>query len=652
MLQTCTINSINKITSTPNFQKALKTCSQNFTYINYLSLHYNSLNKNYSILLLLLFLLIPLLFLNIKHISENFFSKSINQIRKFFKIPSIIFASTLLPFINGIPDLMVAIVSAGISDGLNIVIGSLLGSFVFSASLIIFFVVFYSGRLFLDRLAFLKDLFFYFFAVVCVLLFGVLRIISRVYVFLFFAVYVVYLVLGFFFFREEEFEDLEDLYFKGGLRDARFKGFDKSENQIFKRIHDQTMNLDTSIKSRFNVFDKKSEERAEVDKEDFIKEVKKDEVPKDFENQVKSDKIDKKNIKNIDNNENKKIQNNKSNIINNIEKNNKININNNDENNNEKNIENKDENNNEIDIEKDILKKNSDSKIGSNNSLNTITTEESLDNINNINITELKNIFSEKTEFSLKKTFKSLCSEKSFFLNYILFPFKLLYLLSTPYKKNPLLKTRLKYIIIFFSLSTTYFFFKSKKILIFSLSTTILLTLIFQIKKINLQKKKIIYNFLTIISSISWINFYTTILLDSIFYISFLLNINKTFLSMIIISLGNCTGDLFSGIALAKNGDGILAFFSTFSGQIFNVFVGIGCHVLLKGDFRFFIFEVRTGLDFFLMMWLFFFVFAVLVLHLFYAVIKGFVYDRSFFWGALGFLIVFVGTMIAVLVFN
>ena len=633
MLDSCSIISLNKITSSVHFKKTLEKCSENFQYINWLNLHYKGVNKNYSILILLIIIIIPLCFINIKYIAENFFALSINKIKKEFKIPPVIAACTILPFVNGTPDLMVSIASSKIKNGINIIIGSLLGSFIFSSSFIICFIIYYSKKLIVDKLAFLKDLFFYFFALTTLLLFGFLKDLNFFYSLFFFFVYFFYLAISFFFFSTTEdknhTDDLEKLYFKGDLSNKDFNHFRKSDNQIFKRIQNQTMNLDTSIKSEVNLFIKKKDESMNeisnnkefLDVEnnnEFIKEIgkaKKNKIDFEFKN---------KKIKNLDDIDHIKIHNNKDgnkNLNNNID--------------NDKN-----ESNKYINIEEDYLEKTRNNKLGSN---------DSIDDIDLINIIDVKNIFDEKNQFSLKKTLKSLCDEDNFILNYILFIFKTIYIFSVPHEKNSLLETFSKYIIIFSSFLSSYFLFGNlKKVIIVSLTLTLFLFILFQIEKIY-YKRKIIYNFLTIFSSICFINFFTTILLENIFYISFLLNINKTFLSMIVISIGNCIGDLFSGIALAKLGDGLIAFLSTFSGQIFNVYMGIAINMIISKNYHFSIFE---GQDYFLVKYLFVFSYGVMFLHLVYGFGFGFYYGRGFFWIGFLYFLAFFGFMVAVLIFN
>ena len=125
---------------------------------------------------------------------------------------------------------------------------------------------------------------------------------------------------------------------------------------------------------------------------------------------------------------------------------------------------------------------------------------------------------------------------------------------SIPYKTNFLLNTCLRYLIVFLSSFSSFLFFHNLKylerVLIFSSIITLFYILLVKIEKLN----KFIDGFhmaLAIFSSIAWLKFFSGCLLDVIQYISLLFKINKTFLSIVIISGGNSLGDLFANAALS-----------------------------------------------------------------------------------------------------
>ena len=79
-------------------------------------------------------------------------------------------------------------------------------------------------------------------------------------------------------------------------------------------------------------------------------------------------------------------------------------------------------------------------------------------------------------------------------------------------------------------------------------------------KKIIKEPEQNLYLIFTCLTSIAWLKLFSSIILDIIIYISLYFRINETFLSVVIVSIGNSLGDLFSVSALSKMGDEKLAF--------------------------------------------------------------------------------------------
>jgi len=79
----CTIINLNK-QPPAIIQTQITQCSQNFQFLPLLTLHYSKLPQ--LILFLLTLILIPIIFLNIKHIAENFLAKAISQLIHKYRI--------------------------------------------------------------------------------------------------------------------------------------------------------------------------------------------------------------------------------------------------------------------------------------------------------------------------------------------------------------------------------------------------------------------------------------------------------------------------------------------------------------------------------------------------------------------------------------
>lgn len=71
--------------------------------------------------------------------------------------------------------------------------------------------------------------------------------------------------------------------------------------------------------------------------------------------------------------------------------------------------------------------------------------------------------------------------------------------------------------------------------------------------------------FVTVFSSISVLSYLSATLVDSFNFISFYFNIAKIIIYPLLMSAGNSLGDYFGNLALAKEGETVLATLSTFS---------------------------------------------------------------------------------------
>lgn len=505
------------------YKKTLLHCSTRYTFINWLTLHLTKLHSAYIPLLLTL-LLIPLCFYTIKTIAEKYLTNSIEKLKTFYKVPTLVASCTLIPFVNGVPDLMVIVVSSSDSEGLHIALGSLFGGFVFASLLISGFVVFFSkkGVVRVPFRAFLKELVIYLLGVGIVVFFGVWKKLN-----VFFALGLIFCYLGYI---------LVTLCFFSGEVEV---DFDKLGEKEEREVMDDLEVLNFENKDNKNNFE---------DIEELSK-IKKDKIEKDINENLK----------------------------------NRLNFGN-----------------------------------------------------------------------SLKSQIWN--KEENLFTRLLNIPLKSVFLLTIPFEKNPFFKTPLKYILIFLSLLTSFFIFKKKTqtnpILIISSILTIIFSILSYFQKIK-NHHKTFFHFLTLFTSICWMNLITQILLEIIFYYSFLLEINETFLSMIIISSGNSMGDLFSVVALSEFGDSLLAFLAVFSSQSYNLYIGLALNMIVGNDYHFDIFEEKIGRDHTGVIIRFLIVFVVGVI-LMLGVVGGFngwVFGKWYFYVCLGCYVFFVFSMVVSLNF-
>lgn len=156
------------------FEKSFSKCSENFELINFLYLHYKLITPSSIIPLLIIAILLPLCFILIKQIAEKYLAQTLDKIIHYFKISSTIASTTLIPFANGAPDIMVSIVSSAGSEGIHIALGSFMGAFIFASLIITGSVVLSSWKkeVWVSIFSLLKDYIFYGVALILILLYG------------------------------------------------------------------------------------------------------------------------------------------------------------------------------------------------------------------------------------------------------------------------------------------------------------------------------------------------------------------------------------------------------------------------------------------------------------------------------------------------
>ena len=113
--------------------------------------------------------------------------------------------------------------------------------------------------------------------------------------------------------------------------------------------------------------------------------------------------------------------------------------------------------------------------------------------------------------------------------------------------------------------------------MILSLAATSLSLLIYyyELKKL-VYKYTLIIHFSTLILSLIWIWFIANILISLLITISDIINVNKYFLGMTILTYGNSISDLLLNLSLVNLGYSEMALSGSISGPLFNLLVGLG----------------------------------------------------------------------------
>ncbi|KAI9296653.1 hypothetical protein K502DRAFT_160018 [Neoconidiobolus thromboides FSU 785] len=117
----------------------VKSCSNANTIINYNYLFHCSLNGSLASIVIICLILLFLFFYSLYYSSEYFLATPLQRLVVYFNIDGPIAGVTLLSFANGAPDFFTSIAGGDGGDsnsGLNLVIGSVLGSGMFTTCLV------------------------------------------------------------------------------------------------------------------------------------------------------------------------------------------------------------------------------------------------------------------------------------------------------------------------------------------------------------------------------------------------------------------------------------------------------------------------------------------------------------------------------------
>ena len=189
--------------------------------------------------------------------------------------------------------------------------------------------------------------------------------------------------------------------------------------------------------------------------------------------------------------------------------------------------------------------------------------------------------------------------EASFIENLVIMPLAIGGMLTISYLENPLMKTPLKYAVIgaslFWIMMTMNLMPNEKLITLIIVVATMVVFLFLDLVKINKNIKEILWELLSVFSAIGWINIISAVIVDFIKFLAFYFNINQVILSAMLLSAGNTIGDFFGNGALAKAGSAVMGGIASYSGQIFNNFVGFAVTIVASQDFDFDIFTLNDN---------------------------------------------------------
>jgi sodium/potassium/calcium exchanger 6 len=143
---------------------ALNNCE--YEYINFYKLHFCILSNYYILSLPLFFILLFIIFYLLSDTSNKFLSDSLTKIVDKFKMSQSLAAMTLLAFGNGASDVISSLVASSDSKGIEIAIGSLIGSGLFLTSLVYGMLIVNGENLSVNPKSFVQDVLTYIFSLI------------------------------------------------------------------------------------------------------------------------------------------------------------------------------------------------------------------------------------------------------------------------------------------------------------------------------------------------------------------------------------------------------------------------------------------------------------------------------------------------------
>lgn len=171
----------------------IQYCDSKFEYVNMVDVYYDSLNQSGFLMALIILLFYPISFVGLATIADRYLSLEMKDLAHKLKLSPTVAAMTLIAFANGAPDVLSSIQASSLESGNLISLGALYGAFIFSSTLVISYVAINAhGDIRLPKLAVIKELGFYLFSIIVVIIFGYIGQTSFFFVLLYWSIYFTY----------------------------------------------------------------------------------------------------------------------------------------------------------------------------------------------------------------------------------------------------------------------------------------------------------------------------------------------------------------------------------------------------------------------------------------------------------------------------
>ena len=185
--------------------------------------------------------------------------------------------------------------------------------------------------------------------------------------------------------------------------------------------------------------------------------------------------------------------------------------------------------------------------------------------------------------------------------NLVLVPMNFAVMFSVPYQTNPMMRGKLRPLVLGLTSLTLMLSFELlplglETIAMGSIFFVCLHTLIEILLRRSPETRELVHEALAIFGAVAWIKILASFIVDFIAFLAFYFDFNEVILASILLSAGNGAADFFGNGALAQRGEEVMAAMASYSGQVFNSFIGFGFLVLrlhLQGSDDFDLFNLN-----------------------------------------------------------
>lgn len=189
---TCDYSSIQISENKCNY--ILENCG--YSYINFYSLFYCTLNSNYFLFLPIIIIIILICFYLLNDTSNKYLSSALTKISDKLKLSQNFSGITLLAFGNGAPDVISSIVASDLYSGIEFSVCALIGSGVFVTSFVMGVVIICGKEIKVNKNLFIRDISIYLISLIYFLWFSLEKQINLWMSISFFMIYVIFVIIA------------------------------------------------------------------------------------------------------------------------------------------------------------------------------------------------------------------------------------------------------------------------------------------------------------------------------------------------------------------------------------------------------------------------------------------------------------------------